>query len=140
MKDYLFVYGTLLPHRVPPGLREVMAQLRPVSAGFMPGQLYDMGEFPGAVFDVDAQGQVFGHVYELHDETQLQKLDEYEEYSPSHTESSLFVRQKQPITLTDGSKLLCWVYVYNRDPGEARPVPSGNYSEWIAGEQRTSSA
>lgn len=141
MNNYLFVYGTLLPDRAPGGLAEIIARLRPVSAGSMPGRIFDLGDYPGAVFDRAAQTRVHGQVFELSgNEGQLRKLDEYEEYAPDHPKSSLFVRQERPITLPDGAELPCWVYVYNRDPGKARPVPGGDYSAWIAQHQSSPSS
>ena len=136
MKQYLFVYGTLLPNQAPHGVGEIMGELSPVAEGSMPGRVYDLGAFPGAVFDDAARAHVRGRVFEAPmDDAQWRQLDAYEEYLPEHPASSLFVREKRPITLADGSELPCWVYLYNRDPGHARPVPGGDYSAWAADRQ-----
>jgi gamma-glutamylcyclotransferase (GGCT)/AIG2-like uncharacterized protein YtfP len=140
MKDYLFVYGTLLPDQAPHELRADIARLKPISAGSMPGRIYDLSDFPGAVYDRFAQTCVHGQVFELpNDNRPLSRLDEYEECVLGQPEASLFIREKRPIALPDGSQLLCWVYLYNRDPGKSPLIPSGDYSEWTAAQQATSS-
>ena len=139
MKNYLFVYGTLLPDMAPPGLRNTIARLRPVSSGSMPGRLYDMGLYPAAIYDEAARGRVSGQVFELeNDDAVLRELDEYEGYAPGLAVSSLFVRLQRPITLPDGTAVNCWVYLYNRNLGEARPIPGGDYSAWAARRQASS--
>jgi gamma-glutamylcyclotransferase (GGCT)/AIG2-like uncharacterized protein YtfP len=131
MKDYLFVYGTLLPGRAPNVLRGIVEQLVSLGAATMPGRLYDFGRFPGAVFDEATQSRVLGHVYGLPpgDEI-LATLDRYEDFDPQHPAASLFVRKRRRIQLGDGSDLSCWVYLYNRDPSGARIIPSGDYATW----------
>jgi gamma-glutamylcyclotransferase (GGCT)/AIG2-like uncharacterized protein YtfP len=128
MPTYLFVYGTLLPQRAPPHLRDDIARLKAVGTGLMPGRLYDLGDFPGAVDDCTSASRVVGRVFELpQDDALLQRLDAYEGYVPGDAQTSLFVREKRPIELVDGRKLECWVYLYNCDPGEAPLVPGGEY-------------
>jgi gamma-glutamylcyclotransferase (GGCT)/AIG2-like uncharacterized protein YtfP len=133
MKDYLFVYGTLSPDRAPPDVRGVVARLKPIAAGSMPGRVYHLGDFPGAVYEPASSSRVFGQVFELPDDDSfLRRLDEYEEYVPGDASRSLFVRERRPVDLPDGSQLSCWVYLYNRDPGKAPLVPGGNYVGWTA--------
>jgi gamma-glutamylcyclotransferase (GGCT)/AIG2-like uncharacterized protein YtfP len=129
--DLLFVYGTLLPSRAPMELREMLSVLRPVTSGAMPGYLYDLGEFPGAVYDQSTNARIHGEVFELPiGSALLDLLDEYEGFVPADPRASLFIREKRPIELGDNSHLHCWVYLYNRDPEEAPLIPGGNYSEW----------
>jgi len=133
MNDLLFVYGTLSPSRAPAHLREITAQLKPLSAGSMPGRVYDLGDFPGAVFDAAAATRVHGEVFEFPSESRLLcQLDEYEGFMPADTSQGLFIRERRPITLTGGTQLPCWVYLYNRDPGNSPLIPGGDYSTWIS--------
>src|SRR5687768_5084623 len=98
MNNLLFVYGSLLPNSAPSHLAEITARLKPVSAGSMSGRLYDLGQFPGAVYDAHAATRVFGQVVELPNDSQLlARLDEYEGYSPATPATCLFVREKLPI-------------------------------------------
>jgi gamma-glutamylcyclotransferase (GGCT)/AIG2-like uncharacterized protein YtfP len=131
MSQYLFVYGTLLPAQTPPELQELTRRLRFVSAGSMPGQLYDLGQYPGAVFDANSSSRVLGQVFELPDDPRLlAQLDEYEGCLPADPRGSLFSRQLLPITLEGGSVKMCWVYLYNRPLGQAPLIPSGDYSAY----------
>jgi len=136
MCRFLFLYGTLLPEHAPTEMLHLVARLKFISAGSMPGDLFDLGEFPGAVFDANARHRVWGQMFELpEDAPLLAQLDTYEGYSPNDPAASLFVRQKRPITLPDGSEQLCWVYLYNRPTGQAHPIPSGDYAEWACAGQ-----
>jgi gamma-glutamylcyclotransferase (GGCT)/AIG2-like uncharacterized protein YtfP len=131
MMERLFVYGTLLPSRVPAELREMLSMLRKVDSGSMPGYLYDFGEFPGAIYDQMTNPRVHGEIFELPTGSALLALlDEYEGCIPADPGASLFIREKRPIELANGSHLNCWVYLYNRDPGAAPLIPGGDYSEW----------
>ena len=129
MKSYLFAYGTLLPGHAPGEITASVDRLRSIGRGRIRGRLYDLGEYPGAILDAAADTAVSGVVLELpQDPAVLRSLDEYEGYDPADPDASLFVRKNCPIELFDGRELQCWVYVYNRDPGEAPLVSSGDYA------------
>jgi gamma-glutamylcyclotransferase (GGCT)/AIG2-like uncharacterized protein YtfP len=129
MIKYLFVYGTLLPDRVPPELAATVGGLRKVGTGHTRGHLFDFGEYPGAIFGRSTRQIVRGLVYELPPKPEvLQDLDAYEGFDRSRPENSLFVRKKRIVTLRNRRKLLSWVYEYNGDPGTGIPVPGGRYS------------
>jgi gamma-glutamylcyclotransferase (GGCT)/AIG2-like uncharacterized protein YtfP len=118
--QHLFVYGTLLPGRAPAAVRELTAELKPVGPG-------------------SSATPVSGQVFELPgNAVLLQRLDEYEGCDWEHPERSLFVRVQRRITLADGSTLLCWVFLYNRDVSAARLIPGGDYAAWLAGRRGSS--
>ena len=126
--SYLFLYGTLLPGHAPAEIAPAVAKLRRLGAGTTRGLLYDLGEYPGAVLDDSAGGHIHGTIFELPRAKEvLSALDTYEDFDPNEPQSSLFVRILQPITLPNGELLECWMYVYNRDPGDARLIPSGRW-------------
>lgn len=128
MADYLFIYGTLLPGRAPSRLAAVMATLQPLGPGSMRGRLYDLGRYPGAVSDSTSAGRIQGEVFGLPDDrAALKTLDAYEGYNPAKPGESLFVRARRPVSLADGRKIRCWVYLYGQDPGKAPVVPRGDY-------------
>ena len=124
MSEYLFTYGTLRPGRAPGEINAVMAKLRVVGAGRLRGLLYDLGAYPGAVLD-PAAAEFEGTVFELPDGAEiLPQLDAYEEFDPGAPES-LFVRELHAVTLDSGGTLMCWIYVYNRDPAGAPIIAGG---------------
>ena len=100
-------------------------------AGSMPGRLYDLGDYPGAISEAETSTRVIGEVVQLpSDSAFLKRIDDYEGYNPDSPATSLFIRETRSITLPDGTHLPCWVYLYNQDPASARLIPSGNYSHW----------
>jgi gamma-glutamylcyclotransferase (GGCT)/AIG2-like uncharacterized protein YtfP len=125
---HLFVYGTLLPGEVPEVLRPLLGGLAWVGRGWLPGRLYDLGPYPGAVPDAGAATRVRGEVYALPgDPGLLEVLDAYEGCVPGRPLESLFVRVQAPVALEVGGVLRCWVYAYNRDPGRAPLLADGRY-------------
>jgi len=114
MSAYLFVYGTLLPAHAPADIAPVVSMLRPIGEGSVNGVLYDLGEYPGAVLDPSSSFQITGTVFQLPDDPSvLRALDAYEEFDPDTPGASLFLRVLQPVALTKGGTLQCWIYVYN---------------------------
>ena len=137
MQEYLFLYGSLLPGLAPPSLRACLAKLRPLGPGTVPGLLYDLGPYPAAVLDAAAATAVAGQVFELPgDPAVLPALDAYEGFAAADPAGSLYVRRQWPVTLADGRELACWVYAYNRDPGDSPLIPDGDYRRWRAARQR----
>jgi gamma-glutamylcyclotransferase (GGCT)/AIG2-like uncharacterized protein YtfP len=133
MREYLFLYGTLIPSQVSDEMAEVIRPLQRIGSAYVRGRLYDLGEYPGAILDSSADTKVKGEVFEITNKQDvLASLDSYEEFNPADLEGSLFVRTESPVTLPDGRKLNCWVYVYNRNPGVAPLVVSGNYEKYKA--------
>ncbi len=111
MKEYLFVYGTLMNEFVPTEVAETMRRLKYVGDGFVYGRLYDLGEYPGAILDKKTESKIFGRVCQLPpDSSILQKSDDYEEFSPHQSSPNLFVRKKTLIVLKDGRRIRGWIY------------------------------
>ncbi len=134
MPAYLFVYGSLLPGLRPPALAGVLAGCIDRGPGSVPGRLYDLGPYPAAVHDPGAATHVQGRVFELPaDRDVLAALDRYEGFDAANPADSLYLRVAQCVDQARGGSVLCWVYVYNRDPGDALEVPGGDYAAWRRG-------
>lgn len=119
MAERLFVYGTLRPGRAPREIAGTVSALQRIGDGTVRGRLFDLGAYPGIALD-DKAGEVEGEVFDLPDEATLARLDAYEDYRPHDPEGSLFRRVKATVTFADGTRGLCWVYVYNGAlPGES---------------------
>lgn len=132
MSDYLFLYGTLRPQQAPAEMRAIIRHLDRIGAGYARGLLYDLGEYPGAILDASSSMTIRGEVFALPTEQLLNSLDAYEDFDPANPQDSLFVRTRHFVRLTDGRELECWVYVYNREPGAAPLVTSGDYAKFKA--------
>ena len=123
MSELLFAYGTLQPGLVPVAMERVCRRLRVVGPATMAGRLYDLGHYPGAI--VGGEGLIYGQIVEVDCEQTWQALDRYEGCPPEGEGEGLFRRVRAVATLADGEALECWVYVYARDLGAARPIDGG---------------
>ncbi len=113
--NLLFVYGTLHPDRAPNEIRDDAKKMVSIGPGTITGNLYDLGEYPGLKLDGKKKHRVRGTVFVLPDDPEiLQKFDCYEEYLPGDLANSLFIRSRRLVTLDNGTRRYCWVYVYNR--------------------------
>jgi gamma-glutamylcyclotransferase (GGCT)/AIG2-like uncharacterized protein YtfP len=141
LTEHLFVYGTLSPQHAPPEISAVAQKLRPVGSASIRGQLYDLGEYPGAVLSSRSGSVIRGEVFELPDDRDaLSYLDEYEGFEPARPRSSLFVRRNRSVRLDDGTQLRCWVYVYNRPVKGARLLTTGRFTAPRQSGRRTSAS
>ncbi len=130
MSDYLFVYGTLQTGLAPAEIAHVVEALKPVADATVPGLLYDLGEYPGAILDPSSKQTISGMVLQLPDDPRiLAQIDQYEGFDPSSSDTSLFVRILESVVLESGRKLECWIYVYNRDPGAASVLENGRFPD-----------
>ncbi len=129
MTDHIFVYGTLSPGNAPPEIADTVNRLRPVGSASVRGRLYDLGEYPGAVLSEKSRTLIRGEVFELPgDLNTLTALDDYEGFEPHKPGSSLFLRRARAVTMDDGKRVRCWVYIYNGTTKGALPLRSGRYS------------
>jgi gamma-glutamylcyclotransferase (GGCT)/AIG2-like uncharacterized protein YtfP len=120
MADDLFVYGTLHPDRAPEEIAGVVSRLRPVGEGTIRGRLHDLGDYPAVVVDRGRNQKIAGSVFSLPDDPEaLASLDAYEEFRPADPENSLFIRSKRMVTLANGGRRRCWVYLYNKELSQA---------------------
>ena len=137
--NYLFVYGTLLRDHAPREVSGVVRKLKPVGAAKMNGELYDLGEYPGAIAAPGKHSKVSGQVFEILDPALLKELDQYEGYDPARPKRSLFLRKRRFVTLGNGRRLLSWVYIFNGVPKGGQLLDHGNYSRHKSKNGRASS-
>jgi gamma-glutamylcyclotransferase (GGCT)/AIG2-like uncharacterized protein YtfP len=123
---HLFIYGTLLSID-----NEFGALLKqsstPVSKGSFPGLLYDLGDYPGAIFDAASRYTVYGSIILLKDEPDILKtIDEYEGYDDTEEQPNLFIRKIVSVKTNTTTKN-CWVYLYNLPLTGFKEIKSGIY-------------
>jgi len=119
---HLFVYGTLRPGHAPPEIAATVRRLREVGRASVRGCVHDLGAYPGALLDDSAATRIDGIVLRLTaDASVLAALDAYEGFDPADVARSLFLRTRTVVTLRDGRRLACWIYVWNGNP---RTVPA----------------
>ncbi|MEL4307779.1 gamma-glutamylcyclotransferase family protein [Joostella sp. CR20] len=77
---YFFVYGTLRKKSNNPIAKKLHANSVYIGKGNTPGRLYNLGNFPGAVFETTSKNLIYGDVFKVETTNkQLEKLlDDYE--------------------------------------------------------------
>ncbi|QPK64719.1 gamma-glutamylcyclotransferase [Methylomonas sp. LL1] len=132
MLRYLFVYGTLRKTqdgRLHPYLKKRAVFIDHAS---LPGKLYQIGCYPGAVPEPAASGfRVHGEVYRLLDPARLLPiLDEYEECTGHFPQPHEYRRVSASVTLADGWPLKAWVYWFRHSTAGLRQISSGDYLDY----------
>lgn len=113
---HIFVYGTLRLGFDNPWANFLRQHTIYIGVGKMKGHKFDLGKYPGAVFDEKSAEWVEGDVFEFktNQAEVLEKLDEYEGVGPAFPQPNEFVRVPCPV-LVRKHFLDCWVYLFNRE-------------------------
>lgn len=129
MIRHLFAYGTLISGVLDPAVEHLVAHAcRPRGEALLPGRLYDLGGYPGALPHA-GPGRVRGVVLELLEPDRcLPVFDLYEAYDPTDPSGSEYRREPVQVEL-NGQALSCWVYWLNQVPPDAPLIPGG---DWFA--------
>jgi gamma-glutamylcyclotransferase (GGCT)/AIG2-like uncharacterized protein YtfP len=130
MTDLLFVYGTLLQSGN--AFAEYLKQhCNYLLDGKIKGLLFDIGDYPGLILSTDAEGYVYGSIYQLNNINEnLKIIDNYEGFGPDQDQPNLFVRVNQPVETGDGI-LNAWIYVYNLPLNGHQLIVSGRYNVFL---------
>lgn len=127
---YLFIYGTLLDPDNHFGAY-LQANSTLIGPGNFAGKLYDIGDYPGALFDESCGLKVYGQIAELNNPDKvLAQLDPYEGIGPENKRPYEYTRQLVSIE-TENGLLDCWVYLYNHPVNGYRQIASGRYGTTV---------
>lgn len=101
-----------------------------IGVGFTPGRLFDLGSYPGIVYEPESQTNVFGEVYKIvSDEEELVLyLDHFEEYGPEFDQPNEYRREIIPVSV-DGTIYQASAYLYNRNLNGLKLIASGIYED-----------
>lgn len=116
----LFVYGTLRR-----GFRHPMARLLALSASYsgagrLPGRLYRLGSYPGAILSHNPGEWVRGDLYAMKNPSKLlARIDRYEALDRGRRRQAEYQRVVTAIQRDDGTTSLAWVYRYRGPVHEA---------------------
>ncbi len=129
MTAKIFVYGTLMRENI--DKIDQMSQqtlMRFIGNGTIEAELFDLGEFPGAI---EKKGNyVYGEVFEIKDSDEVFcLLDKYEEYDPKNPAGSLFVRKTTKVLMTDRRTFRASAYFYNGRTEGLRKIASGKWKK-----------
>jgi gamma-glutamylcyclotransferase (GGCT)/AIG2-like uncharacterized protein YtfP len=131
-KNTLFVYGSLMKGMV--HHNKITALVKDLKPATTEGLLYRLAVGYPAM--VEGQGIVKGELLTLNNFKDIIKiLDEFEGYSPTNPEKSLYFRVEKPI-MVDGAKkpVTSFAYLLNpvKLPREATRIESGDYRSAMA--------
>ncbi len=128
----LFVYGTLLPElRHPLGLGLADAG-RAGGTGSVPGRLFHLGEYPGAVPSERSGDRVQGKVFWLDSDHALwREMDAYEGYDPVRPDQCEFYRVEATASMDTGKPLPVWIYWYRGPTSESAWIAGGDYLKFL---------
>lgn len=125
--DFLFVYGTLRRAFKHPQHKIISINADFFSAAYMPGDLYEVNGYPGAIYRPQSHAKIVGELYKIKQHGPLfSHLDEYEQCSACYAEPHEYVRQCCPVFSTKKT-VLAWVYLYNHSLQHLQKITDGNY-------------
>ena len=115
MPQPLFVYGTLRFEYPNPLAVKLKSQAIFICKGSAPGVLYDLGWYPGAVFNDDVRTRVIGEVIALGNAERLMaQLDDYEAIElpaeASHRERRFYFASSAAHRTAESSPLDCHLW------------------------------
>lgn len=136
MKDQLFVYGTLMKG-IPSRMSDYLQQHALfVGAAYANGHLYDLGQYPGFVYDRGCDRLVKGHVFQLKSPKQVFPiLDRYEGIEESNNSENEYLRTLIDVRLNK-KEVQVWTYLFNRLPKNLPLIPEGDYLIFYPTNQR----
>ncbi len=127
----MFVYGTLRSEFSWNQFQHLVKQAATrIGMGNFRGKLFDLGGYPGAIFDPESDSTVYGELYALlpgRQQALFRALDAYEDCA-GH--SPQFRREKVPIDFR-GKRLPAWVYLLAIPWAGLKPIPTGDYVAYL---------
>ena len=129
MPIHIFVYGTLMTGFQNPNALYLHQNSLFISNGFLKGEMYDIGHYPGVILRGDTI--VHGEIFQLKDETILHKLDFYEGCTDDFEKPYEYVRQLVEVN-NSGGAITCWIYVYNWRVKALNKIETGDYKSHIS--------
>ncbi len=129
--QYLFVYGSLLMHFQNSMTRILKSQSTFIGEYHLPGTLYDLGRYPGFVFDPTKSELVYGHLFQLnHPAKVFEIVDCYEGIDPTNPTESEYLRMAVERVVKEKIATV-WFYQYNLEVSGLTIISDGNYPEYV---------
>ncbi len=136
MNNQLFVYGTLLHDIQSMIANHLRTHSRLLGEGQVQGHLYDLGRYPGLVYDPHSKSLVQGQVFLMEEpENILHTLDEYEGIANDYLVKSEYRRELIPVMLRH-KETHCWCYLFAGDAENHHLIESGDYLSYIKNNPR----
>ncbi len=130
MPDFIFVYGLLKSMYDNEAARYIRKHCSLIGEGTIPGQLFDLGTYPGVIYDENAKYTVVGEVFKINSDKDalLKYLDEFEECGPSFNQPNEYRREIIPVNVCRKTYNAS-TYIYNLNLEGLKVIESGNYND-----------
>lgn len=126
MNDKLFVYGTLLDEDNKYGIY-LRDNSRSFAMGKRRGEMYDIGEYPGAVLLNEGDEYIYGTILQIDNPVEvLAVIDLYEGFGDDQPQPNEFVRVLTQAE-TEAGPVDCWIYLYNLPTSDLAVIEDGRY-------------
>jgi gamma-glutamylcyclotransferase (GGCT)/AIG2-like uncharacterized protein YtfP len=120
--DWIVLYGSLMRGLGAMDDLDLTGKLRFAGPCRCPGELFDLGEYPGMR---PGSASVVGELHAVLEPAVFDVLDRFEDYDPASPRTSLYLRER--IELLEPQGVVAWVYVYNQVPEATGRIPSGDW-------------
>ena len=100
-----------------------------IGEGIVSGRLFDLGTYPGLVYEPKAQTVVKGEVYKIHSNEKdlIQYLDNFEECGPYFEQPNEYRKEIIPVLIKE-NLYHASTYIYNRTLDGLTLIENGNYN------------
>jgi gamma-glutamylcyclotransferase (GGCT)/AIG2-like uncharacterized protein YtfP len=129
--DKLFVYGTLRNEFENEYAKFLKKHGKNLGNGYFFGQLFDVGHYPGAIYDALCTEKVFGDIILLQNDKVLHMLDAYEGVDELNPQPQEYKREMIAI-FSEGKAVFCWTYLYNHPVQSLKKINSGDYLQYLS--------
>jgi gamma-glutamylcyclotransferase (GGCT)/AIG2-like uncharacterized protein YtfP len=131
-ETYLFVYGTLRKGFSLVIPEKIADDIEWVGLSQVCGELYDIGNYPGAVPDVTETWLISGEIIRIKSPVKVfEYLDNYEGYDDEKPESSEYFRKKEWFKMEDDTNIEAWIYWYNFDVSDKERIRENDYITYL---------
>jgi gamma-glutamylcyclotransferase (GGCT)/AIG2-like uncharacterized protein YtfP len=130
MPNHIFVYGLLKSMYDNEAARFIRKHCILIGEGTVPGRLFDLGTYPGIVYETNAKTFVTGEVFEIitNKAGLVEYLDEFEECGPDFEQPNEYRKEVIPVNV-NGTIYQASSYIYNRNLEGLKVIESGNYND-----------
>jgi gamma-glutamylcyclotransferase (GGCT)/AIG2-like uncharacterized protein YtfP len=127
---FIFVYGLLKSNYENEAAQTVRENCTLIGEGRMPGRLYDIGTYPGAVYIEDATTFVHGEIFEIqqNEEKLIHYLDHFEGVGADFPDPNEY-RKKIISVQTEQGAIQASCYLYNWNLERLELIKTGKYED-----------
>jgi gamma-glutamylcyclotransferase (GGCT)/AIG2-like uncharacterized protein YtfP len=127
--NYLFVYGLLKSDYDNEAAKTIRSHCTLIGEGYTYGRMFDLGSYPGIVYEKTSNLKVFGEVYRIDRNAHelIAFLDAFEECGPEFDEPNEYRKEIIPVNVNN-IEYNASTYIYNRNLTGLRMIATGKYN------------